>query len=190
MQAPSCDQGAHREQQQAQGQVHARAHRLLRTDRIEVEHQHVQQADRDAHGDPAEQDTQEHRPRPPVLDQQQVDGQQLGVQRRGERQHEELGVHRWPPVIGRRPSAILERFQQPGADCFAEVPAILFFLAGPAAPDAALVNAGKGAIRGGRELSVIIWIGQGGLDVVPESGCHIGDRADDPAEPGRRSDGQ
>jgi len=32
---------------------------------------------------PAE--TQEHRPRPPVLDQQQIDGQQLRVQRRGER---------------------------------------------------------------------------------------------------------
>jgi hypothetical protein len=43
-----------------------------------VEDEHVEQADRDAHGEAAEQDAQEHRPGPPVLDQQQVDGQELG----------------------------------------------------------------------------------------------------------------
>ena len=35
--------------------VGARAHRFLRTDRIELKNEHVQQADREAHGDPAEQ---------------------------------------------------------------------------------------------------------------------------------------
>jgi hypothetical protein len=38
----------------------------------------------------------------PVLDQQQVDSQQLGVQHRGEREHEELGIHRPSASIGYR----------------------------------------------------------------------------------------
>jgi hypothetical protein len=93
VQAAGGDQGADREQEQAQGQVHARAHRFLGADGVEVKDEHVQQADRDAHDQAAEQQAQEHRPRPPVLDEQQVDGQQLGVQRSRERQREELGVH-------------------------------------------------------------------------------------------------
>ena len=58
--------------------------------------------DREAHGETADQQAQEHRPWPPVLDQQKVDRQQLGVQRRSERQREELGVHRSSALIGRR----------------------------------------------------------------------------------------
>jgi hypothetical protein len=65
--------------------------------------EHVQQADSQGHGQAAEQDAHEHRPRPPVLDQQQVGGQQLGVQCGGERQDEELRVHRWPAIIARPP---------------------------------------------------------------------------------------
>jgi hypothetical protein len=68
-----------------------------------VEDQHIQQADRQGHGHPAEQDAEEHCPRPPVLDQQQIDGQQFRVQRRDERQCEELGVHRRSASIGHRP---------------------------------------------------------------------------------------
>jgi hypothetical protein len=103
VQAAGGDQGADGDQQQAEGQVHARAHRFLGVDGIGVEDQHVQQADRQAHGQAAEQDTQEHRPRAPVLDQQQIDGQQLRIQRREERQREELRVHRRSASIGHRP---------------------------------------------------------------------------------------
>jgi hypothetical protein len=41
-------------------------------------------------------------PRPPVLDQQQIQGQQLRVQRREDRQREELGVHPGSASIGHR----------------------------------------------------------------------------------------
>ena len=74
-------------------QVDARAHRALGLDGIGVEDEHIQQADRQGHRHPTEQHAQEHHPRPPVLDQQQINGQQLRVQRRDERQREELGVH-------------------------------------------------------------------------------------------------
>ena len=37
---------------------------------------------------------------------------------------------------------------------------------------------------------MIIWVYQGGLDVIPERGCHIGDGADDPAKSGHWGDGQ
>ena len=102
VQAARGEQRAGGEQEQAEGQVDARAHRALGLDGIGVEDQHVQQADRHGHGHAAEQQAQEHRPRPPVLDQQQIHGQQLRVQRRQERQGEELGVHLRSASIGHR----------------------------------------------------------------------------------------
>jgi hypothetical protein len=75
-------QAAGGEQQQAQSQIGARAHGALMLHGIGVDGEHVQQADRQGHGHAAERQAQEHRPRPPVLDQQQIDGQQLRVQRR------------------------------------------------------------------------------------------------------------
>ena len=102
MQAARCQQRSGGEQQQAEGQVDARTHLALGLDGIGAEHEHVQQADRQGHGHAAEQQAQEHRPRPPVLDQQQIQGQQLRVQRRDERQSEELGVHPGSARIGHR----------------------------------------------------------------------------------------
>jgi len=105
VQAPGRDQPADGEQDQTEGQVDARADRFLGVDGVGLEYEHVQQADRQRHGQAAEQDAQEHRPRPPVLDQQQVDGEQLRVQRRDERQREELGAHRRSASIGQHPRA-------------------------------------------------------------------------------------
>jgi hypothetical protein len=65
----------------------------LLIDGIDVDDEHVKQADRQAQGQTADQQPQEHRPRPPVLDQRQMKGEQLRVQPREERQREELGVH-------------------------------------------------------------------------------------------------
>jgi len=61
VQAAGGDQRADREQQQAEGQVDARADCFLGADGVEVEDEHVQRADRDPHGEAAEQDTQERR---------------------------------------------------------------------------------------------------------------------------------
>ena len=94
MQAAGRQQPAGGQQQQAQGQVDSGARLSLGFDRVGVDGEHVQQADRQGHGHAAEQDAQEHRPWLPVLDQQQVEGEELGIQRRGERQREEFGVHR------------------------------------------------------------------------------------------------
>jgi hypothetical protein len=103
VQAAGGEQRAGAEQEQAQGQVDARADRALGLDRVGVEGEHVQQADGQGHGHAAEQQAQEHRPRPPVLDQQQIQGQQLRVQRRQERQREELTAHRPSASIGHPP---------------------------------------------------------------------------------------
>jgi hypothetical protein len=100
VQAAGGQQSAGDEQQQAHGQVDAGAGLPLGADRVGVDGEHVQQADRQGHGHAAEQDAQEHCPRPPVLDQQQVEGEQLGVQGRGERECEEFGVHSaWPSTM-------------------------------------------------------------------------------------------
>jgi hypothetical protein len=61
--------------------------------------EHIQQADRQAHAHAAQQKTHKHQPRPGVLDQQQVNGEQLRVQRRQERQPEERRVHRRSAAI-------------------------------------------------------------------------------------------
>jgi hypothetical protein len=100
VQAPRCEQCAGCEQQ-AEGQVDARAHRALGLDGIGVQDEHVQQADRRGHRHAAQQ-AQEHRTRPPVLDEQQIQGQQFRVQCGQERQGEELGVHLRSASIGHR----------------------------------------------------------------------------------------
>jgi hypothetical protein len=56
VQAAGGYQRADREQQQAQGQVDAGAGRFLGINGVGVDGEHVQQADRDAHGHPAQQD--------------------------------------------------------------------------------------------------------------------------------------
>ena len=58
-----------------------------------MQDEHVQEADRQAHGQAAQQDAREHQTRPRVLDQQQVDTEQLRVQRRQKSQPEERGVY-------------------------------------------------------------------------------------------------
>jgi len=58
MQAAGGDQRAGGDQDQAEDQVNARAHRAMGLEGIDVEDQHIQQADRDAHGQTAEQHRQ------------------------------------------------------------------------------------------------------------------------------------
>jgi hypothetical protein len=75
MQAAGCEQSAGGEQEQAQGNVDACADLFLGVGDISAENEDVQQADRQGHRQAAEQQAQEHRPRSPVLDKQQIDGQ-------------------------------------------------------------------------------------------------------------------
>ena len=76
-----------------QGQVEAAAGLILGLDGIEVHHEHIQQPDRDGQAHPAKQVAREHQPGPLVRGQDQVDDEQLRIQRREAGQPEERRVH-------------------------------------------------------------------------------------------------
>jgi hypothetical protein len=75
-------------QRHPEGQVEPCAGLALGLDDIMLQDEHIQQADRHANAHAAQQ----HQTRPRVLDQQQVNSEQLRVQRREERQPDERRV--------------------------------------------------------------------------------------------------
>ena len=100
VQVVSRQQRADGQQRYPQGQVEPAAGVVLGLDGIEAHHEHVQQPDRYPQAHPAQQEAHEHLRGPAVCRQDQVDDEQLRVQRREERQAEKRRVHRRSPGVG------------------------------------------------------------------------------------------
>jgi hypothetical protein len=86
-------QRADDQQRYPQNQVEPAAGMVLRLDRIEVQHEHIQQPNRQPQAHPAQQEAHEHQPGPLVGGQDQVDDEQFRVQRGDAGQPEECRVH-------------------------------------------------------------------------------------------------
>jgi hypothetical protein len=87
------DEAADCEQPQPEAEIHASADLALGIDGAAVHDQDIDQAKDHAGRDATREDARKHGPRPPVVNQQQVERQQLGVRRRNERQREEHAGH-------------------------------------------------------------------------------------------------
>ena len=81
------------QQRYPQGQIEPATGVILDLDRVDVQHEHIQQPDRQTHAHPAQQEAHEHQPGPPVPGQHQVNDEQLRVQRREAGQPEERRGH-------------------------------------------------------------------------------------------------
>jgi hypothetical protein len=92
-QVVGCQQRTEGQQRYPQDQVEPAAGMVLGLDRIEVQHEHIQQPDRDSQAHPAQQEADKHQPGPLVLGQDQVNDEQLRIQRCEKGQPEERRVH-------------------------------------------------------------------------------------------------
>jgi len=107
VQTISRQQRADDQQRYPQGQVESTAGPVLSLDRIGVQHEHINQPDRQPQAHPAQQEAHEHRPWPLAPGQDQVNDEQLGVQRREASQPEEhRDVHRTPTRVSAMSPAI------------------------------------------------------------------------------------
>lgn len=74
-------------------QIHRGARSLLCLDGIRTDDEDIDQADGEGDAHSARENAGEHCSRPAVFDEQQVDCKELRVERGGEREREEFGVH-------------------------------------------------------------------------------------------------